>query len=36
MLVNAYNLFDKRYQAVSSSSYYGESRNLRATLQLRF
>jgi len=34
--VNLYNLFDKEYQAVSSSSYYGEGRNLRATLQYRF
>lgn len=34
--VNLYNVLDKRYQTVSSSSYSGEARNLRTTLQMTF
>ena len=31
-----YNVFDKKYQAISTSAYYGEARNLRVSLAMKF
>ena len=33
---NLYNVFDKKYQAISTSAYYGEARNLRVALAMKF
>lgn len=33
---NLYNVFDKKYQAIATSSYYGEARNLRLSLGMKF
>ncbi len=36
LAANLYNVFDKKYQAISTSAYYGEARNLRVSLAMKF
>jgi outer membrane receptor for ferric coprogen and ferric-rhodotorulic acid len=33
---NLYNVFDRKYQGVSTSSYYGEARNMRVAVSMKF
>lgn len=36
MAVHLYNVFDRKYRAISTSAYYGEGRNLRVSMAVKF